>query len=85
MTHARRMREVGCGRGYTTALMASAGGPNCHMDTIEGNPSHADLAEHAFEREGLSNQILLHRGRGKDVLPKLKGRYDVVFLDGDWR
>src|SRR2546427_8851735 len=34
LTHARRMLEVGCGHGYTAAVMASAGGPNCHVDTF---------------------------------------------------
>ncbi|HEV2119387.1 MAG TPA: class I SAM-dependent methyltransferase [Candidatus Bathyarchaeia archaeon] len=85
LTHARRMLEVGCGHGYTAALMASAGGPGCHVDTIEGDPGHADLAEQAFEQRGLSTQIRVLRGRGQDVLPRLKGWYDVVFLDGDWR
>jgi predicted O-methyltransferase YrrM len=79
------MLEVGCGLGYTAALMASAGGPGCRVDTIEGNPGHADLAEQAFEQRGLSKQIRVLRGRGQDVLPRLKGSYDVVFLDGDWR
>jgi predicted O-methyltransferase YrrM len=64
--------------------MASAGGPNCRVDTIEGDLDHADLAEQAFEERGLSKQIRVLRGRGKDILPKLKASYDVVFLDGDW-
>ncbi len=85
LTHARRMLEVGCGHGYTAAVMASAGGPDCHVDTIEGDPHHAELAEQAFLQRGLSRRIRVLRGRGQSVLPKLKGRYDVVFLDGDWR
>src|SRR5712692_3082720 len=44
VTQAKRMLEVGCGLGYTAAVMASAGGPNCHVDTIEANSSHAVLA-----------------------------------------
>ena len=84
LTHARRMLEVGCGHGYTAALMASAGGPDCQVDTIEGDPGHADLAERAFEQRGLSRRIHVIQGRGQNVLPKLKAHYDVVFLDGDW-
>src|SRR5438132_4380243 len=85
LTHARRILEVGCGHGYTTAVMASAAGLDCHVDTIEGDPDHADLDEQAFEQRGLSRQIRVLRGRGQNVLPRLKGHYDVVFLDGDWR
>ncbi|TMH95173.1 hypothetical protein E6H37_06025, partial [Candidatus Bathyarchaeota archaeon] len=63
LTHARRMLEVGCGHGYTAAVMASAAGPDCRVDTIEGDPDHADLAEQAFEQRGLSRQIRVLRGR----------------------
>ena len=65
--------------------MASAAGPDCHVDTIEENPQHAALAEKAFQERNLSGRIAVIRGRGQDILPRLKGRYDVVFLDGDWR
>jgi len=85
LTHAGRMLEVGCGHGYTAAVMASAGGPDCHVDTIEENPQHIALAEQAFHQRGLFRRVTVLRGRGQDILPKLKGRYDVVFLDGDWR
>ncbi len=85
VTHAQRILEVGCGFGYTAAVMASAGGSNCHVDTVEENLTHADLAEQALQQRGLSRRIRILRGRGQAVLPKLKGHYDVVFLDGDWR
>ena len=85
LTHARRMLEVGCGHGYTAAVMASAGGPNCHVDTIEANPQHAKLAEKALQERDLSERITILRGRAQNLLPRLKGRYDVLFLDGDWR
>jgi len=80
------MLEVGCGHGYTAAVMASAAaGLDCRVDTIEEDPGHADLAEQAFRQRGLSRRIHVIRGRGQNVLPRLKGHYDIVFLDGDWR
>jgi predicted O-methyltransferase YrrM len=85
LTHARRILEVGCGHGYTAAVMASAAGPDCRVDTIEAVPDHAGLAEQAFQQRGLAKRIRVLRGRGQNLLPKLKGHYDVVFLDGDWR
>ncbi len=85
LTHARRILEVGCGHGYTAAVMASAAGPDCRVDTIEEDHDHANLAEQSFEQRGLSARIRVLRGRGQNVLPRLKGRYDIVFLDGDWR
>jgi predicted O-methyltransferase YrrM len=85
LTNARRILEVGCGHGYTAAVMASAARPDCRVDTVEADPDHADLAERAFQDRGLSTRIRVLRGRGQEALLKLKGHYDVVFLDGDWR
>jgi len=85
LTHARRILEVGCGHGYTAAVMASMSKPDCSVDTIEADPDHGDLAEQAFQERGLSSRIRVLRGRGQNVLAKLKGPYDVLFLDGDWR
>ncbi len=84
LTHARRILEVGCGHGYTTSVMATATGPGSHVDTIEGDPGHAALAEEAFRERGLSKRISVLQGRGKTILPRLKRRYDLIFLDGDW-
>ncbi|HZY46704.1 MAG TPA: class I SAM-dependent methyltransferase [Candidatus Bathyarchaeia archaeon] len=85
LTNARRMLEVGCGHGYTAAIMATAAGPESHLDTIEGDPTHTELAEQVFEQRGFAKQIKVLRGRGEDILPKLKHHYDIIFLDGDWR
>ena len=79
LTHARRVLEVGCGHGYTTAVMASAAGPKCHVDTIEENPLHANLAEQAFQERDLSRRITVLRGRGLSILPRLKGLTRLCF------
>lgn len=79
---ARRFLEIGCGLGYTAALMAHAGGPECQVDTIEMDPSHADLAERAFSRKGLADRVRVLRGDAKDILPALTEPYDVIFADG---
>src|SRR2546422_11612157 len=44
LTHARRILEVGCGHGYTAAIMVSAAGPDCRGETIEGDPQDAALS-----------------------------------------
>src|SRR5207247_5672886 len=49
LTHARRIWEGGCGHGYTAAVMASAAGRECRVDTIEASPQHAALAEQPYQ------------------------------------
>ena len=80
----RRFLEVGCGLGYTAALMAEAGGPNIQVDTIESVKEHADLADAELASRGLSDRVSVLRGRALDVLPALREPYDVIFLDGGW-
>lgn len=82
---ARRCLEIGCGLGYSAALMAAAGGPRCTVDTIEASGHHADLAEKVLARKGLGRRVRIHRGRAIEILPRLRGPYDIVFLDADWR
>lgn len=81
---ARRFLEVGCGLGYTAALMAEAGGPESRVDTIEGSDLHADLAEAELAERGLGDRVHVIRGEARDVLAGLTGPYDVIFLDADW-
>ena len=79
---ARRFLEVGCGIGYTAALMADAGGPGCRVDTIENVPAHADIAVDEMSRRGLADRVQVLKGDSRDILPGLTEPYDVVFVDG---
>ena len=79
---ARRFLEVGAGLGYTAALMADAAGPDAHVDTIEIDPVHADLAEAELGKRGLSDRVRILRGDSADILQTLDEPYDVVFSDG---
>ena len=82
MVEARRFLEIGCGLGYTAALMADAGGPEARVDTIEIDPLHADVAERELARKGLGDRVRVLRGDASDILPTLTGPYDVAFADG---
>ena len=81
---ARRFLEVGCGLGYTAALMAEAGGPESRVDTIESIRSHAELAESELARRGLADRVRVLHGEARVILPTLSEPYDVVFVDSDW-
>ena len=79
---AKKFLEVGTALGYSAALMAEAGGPDCQVDTIESDPLHADIAEAELSKRGLGDRVNVIRGDQADVLASLAGPYDVVFVDG---
>ncbi|MGH7429424.1 MAG: O-methyltransferase, partial [Candidatus Methylomirabilaceae bacterium] len=85
ISKARRFLEVGCGLGYTAALMAEAGGTSAHVDTIESVSEHAGLAEAEFFQRGLADRIHVLRGQAREVLRELTDPYDIIFLDASWR
>ncbi len=80
---AKRFLEVGTGLGYTAALMAEAGGPESHVDTIEIDPVHADLAEAELGKRGLSPRVRILRGDARDTLQTLDEPYGCCLLR--WR
>ena len=79
---ARRILEVGTYLGLSAAAWAQAVGPEGHVDTVELEAEHADIAEGWFREGDLDRRITVHRGAALDVVPGLAGPYDICFLDG---
>lgn len=80
---ARRILEIGTLAGYSTLWLARGLVAGGHLDTIEIDAGHADVAAVNFTVAGLSDRITLHRGAALAVLPGLAGPYDLVFIDAD--
>lgn len=80
---ATRVLEIGTLFGYSGIWIARQLPPGGRLDTIEIEPLHADAAEHWFERAGLSDRVVVHRGAALDVLATLRGPYDIAFIDAD--
>jgi len=80
---ARRILEVGTLGGYSTIWLARGLAPGGHLDTLEIDPRHADVARGNLQRAGLADAVTVHLGPAIDTLPTLTGPYDVVFIDAD--
>jgi caffeoyl-CoA O-methyltransferase len=80
---ATRVLELGTLFGYSGIWMARELPPGGHLDTVEIDPLHADAAEHWFARAGLADRVTVHRGPGLEVIERLPGPYDAVFIDAD--
>jgi predicted O-methyltransferase YrrM len=79
---ARQVLEVGTYLGLSAAAFARAIPEEGHVDTVEIDPEHAEIAEAWFEKGGLAGKITVHRGAALEVVPGLTGPYDLCFLDG---
>lgn len=71
--------EVGSAIGYSAIRMVMAGAEK--VDTIEINADAARVARANVEKEGLSEKIHIIEGDAKEILPKLEGEYDMIFID----
>ncbi len=79
----RKILEVGALYGYSAILIAKNSPANAEITTVEKNPEHARMTEQNVERAQLEDQIKIIQGDAREVLPKLPGPFDLVFLDAE--
>jgi predicted O-methyltransferase YrrM len=80
---ARRILEIGTLGGYSTIWLARGLAPGGHLDTLEVDPTHAEVARANLARAGLDGVVEVHLGPAGATLPSLTGPYDLVFIDAD--
>jgi caffeoyl-CoA O-methyltransferase len=81
--NARNILEIGTLVGYSTIWMARALPKGGKLISLEYEPRHADVAKRNIDRAGLSNVVEIRVGKALDLLPKLTGPFDMIFIDAD--
>jgi predicted O-methyltransferase YrrM len=79
----RKILEVGSLYGYSAILITKNSPAKAEITTVEKNPEHARITEQNVERAELENQIKVIKGDAMEILPKLPGPFDLVFLDAE--
>lgn len=79
----RRILEIGSGAGYSALWFMKGMGRKGILETIEVDPHVACELQEVIQRAGLKRRIKIHQGEALEILRKLKGPYDVVFIDAD--
>lgn len=77
----KNVLEVGTLVGYSAILIASNLPQDGRVVSIEMKPKVARLAEKNIRRAGLADKIELHIGDALTVIPRMNGKFDMVFLD----
>ena len=79
----RKILEVGALYGYSSILIAKNSPAKAEITTVEKNPEHARITEQNIERAKLEDQIKVIRGDAMEILRRLPGPFDLVFLDAE--
>ena len=73
--------EVGTAVGFSALLMAEYSGPDTRITTIEKYAKRIPIAKENFRLAGREKQITLLEGDAAEILKKLNGTYDFIFMD----
>ncbi len=85
MMRPRRVLEIGTFTGYSALCIAAGLDEGAELHTVEVDDELESLSSKYFERSEYSNRIFAHIGSALEVAPRLGGRFDMVFMDGDKR
>ena len=78
--NARRILEIGTAIGYGTVCLAR-GAAEARVVTIELEPRRIEQARGYLERGGVADRVEILQGAALDVLPRLEGPFDLVYVD----
>jgi caffeoyl-CoA O-methyltransferase len=77
----RRVLEVGTNIGYSVIVIGRECGPEAVVETIEIDHNTLSTARRFVAEAQLPCRVVFHEGAALDVLPRLTGPFDFVFID----
>lgn len=83
MTKPKRVLEIGTAIAYTTIRIARNLKKKSVVHTIELSEDNINSAKDFIEKSGEGEKIKLIEGDALSVMPRLKKKYDLIFLDAD--
>jgi caffeoyl-CoA O-methyltransferase len=75
--------EIGTFTGYSALCLAEGLQPNGILHTIEMRQADAATAQAYFNKSTFAQQITLHVGDAKQIIPTLTEEWDLIFIDAD--
>ena len=79
----KKVLEIGTFTGYSTLCLAEGLEKKGTIDTIDNNFELKKIQNYFFNLSKLENQIRQFTCDAIEILPKLKDKYDLIFLDAD--
>lgn len=78
-----RILEIGTFTGFSTLCLGEGLKKEGEIHTIELREQDAVKAKSYFTKLAPKKNITVHHGDANEILPKLKGPWDIVFIDAD--
>lgn len=79
----KRVLELGTAIGYSTIRIARNLKGKSVIHSIEKSVDNILVARDFISKSGLTNKIKILEGDAINVMPQLKKKYDIIFLDAD--
>ena len=79
----RRVLELGTAIAYSTIRIARQLKGKSVVHSIEKSSDNISVAKDFISKSGLTAKIRLLEGDAVNVMPQLKKKYDIIFLDAD--
>jgi predicted O-methyltransferase YrrM len=79
----KRVLELGTAIAYSTIRIARMLQGKSVVHSIEKSADNIAIAKDFIAKSGLADRIKLLEGDAMNVMPQLKKKYDIIFLDAD--
>jgi len=79
----KKVLEVGTAIAYSSIRIAKLLKPSSVLMTIEKSKDNIKLASTFIKKAKLTRRIKILEGDAADIIPKIKNKFDFIFLDAD--
>lgn len=79
----KRILEIGTYTGYSALCLAEGLSADGILYTIDKNEELLSLQQKYFEKSGYQNQVKTFVGNAMDIIPNIREKFDLVFIDAD--
>lgn len=85
MIQPKNILEIGTYTGYATLCLAEGLSENGQIHTIDKNDELVKIQKKYFQKSKFAKKIICYNGDALEIIPQLKSKYDLIFLDADKR